>query len=259
MRKKIFEIIDSGENGSRAGKVYDTFMFITIIIAIIPLLTRDTFAFFYYIEKVTVLIFIIDYILRLLTADYRLKKGGRSFALYPFTPMAIIDLISILPSLIVISKGFGTVRLFVYLSQFKVFRSLRIFRLIRLLKIFRTVKVFKLFRYSKNLELVKNVMIKQKDVLLTVVLLAVGYILVIAVIIFNVEPDTFETFFDAVYWATVSLTTIGYGDIYAVSRIGRLITMISALVGVAIIALPSGIITAGFMEELNSNKDKNSK
>ena len=65
---------------------------------------------------------------------------------------------------------------------------------------------------------------------------------------FNIEPDTFSTFFDALYWATVSLTTVGYGDIYAVSYAGKIITMLSALMGIAIVALPAGIITAGYME-----------
>ena len=78
-----------------------------------------------------------------------------------------------------------------------------------------------------------------------------------ALIVFNIEPDTFSTFFDALYWATVSLTTVGYGDIYAVSYAGKIITMLSALMGIAIVALPAGIITAGYMDELN-RKGENS-
>ena len=71
------------------------------------------------------------------------------------------------------------------------------------------------------------------------------------------EPDTFNDFFDAVYWATVSLTTVGYGDIYPVSSAGRIITMLSSLFGIAVIALPAGIITAGYMDKLH-DKDKES-
>jgi voltage-gated potassium channel len=80
--------------------------------------------------------------------------------------------------------------------------------------------------------------------------LAGGYILVSALIIFNIEPESFGSFFDAVYWATVSLTTVGYGDIYPVSLMGRIITMFSSVFGIAIVALPAGIITAGYMGEL---------
>ena len=81
-------------------------------------------------------------------------------------------------------------------------------------------------------------------------LLALGYIFISALIIFNVEPSTFPNFFDALYWATISLTTVGYGDIYAVSTTGKIITMISSFLGIAIVALPAGIITAGYMKEI---------
>ena len=100
-----------------------------------------------------------------------------------------------------------------------------------------------------------NVFRKQKQSLIAVGALALGYILITALIMFNVESETFDTFFDALYWATISLTTMGYGDIYAVSDIGRLITMVSAIFGIAIVALPAGVISAGFMEELR-RKDK---
>ena len=77
-----------------------------------------------------------------------------------------------------------------------------------------------------------------------------------ALVIFNVEPESFNTFFDAIYWATVSLTTMGYGDIYPVTTLGRIVTMVSSIFGIAIIALPAGIITAGFMEQLSSKGEE---
>ena len=81
--------------------------------------------------------------------------------------------------------------------------------------------------------------------------MAVAYILISALVIYNVEPESFETFFDAIYWATISLTTVGYGDIYPITTIGRIVTMISSAFGIAIIALPSGVITAGYLDEIN--------
>lgn len=92
---------------------------------------------------------------------------------------------------------------------------------------------------------------RQRKPLMIVLFVAFAYILIAALTVFNVEPDLFGNFFDAIYWATISLTTVGYGDIVPVTPVGRLVTIVSSLFGIAIIALPSGIITAGIMHELN--------
>ena len=162
-----------------------------------------------------------------MTADYKIKKGKKSFILYPFTPMAVIDLLSILPTIVAINSAF---------------KILKVLRLLRTLRVFR---VFKVVRYSKSISIIINVFKKQKESLLVVCGMAIGYILVSALIVISIEPETFPTFFDAIYWATVSLTTVGYGDIYAVSTAGKIITMISSIFGIAIVALPAGIVTAG--------------
>ena len=89
--------------------------------------------------------------------------------------------------------------------------------------------------------------------------MAIAYVLVSALVIYNVEPESFGSFFDAIYWATVSLTTVGYGDIYPVTTIGRIVTMISSVFGIAIIALPSGVITAGYLSEVNKENETEEK
>ena len=110
-------------------------------------------------------------------------------------------------------------------------------------------------RYSKSLTIIMRVIENSRDALWAVVTLAIGYILVSALVVFNVEEESFHSFFDAVYWATVSLTTVGYGDIYPVTTAGRVITMVSSMFGIAIVALPAGIITAGYMEELHEMRN----
>lgn len=237
-RKKLFNLIETGNDGEQDSSFdfYDWFMMAVILISIIPLAFHHQNRLFVIIDKVTVSIFIIDYILRLFTADYKLKKGIKSFFIYPFTPMALLDLITILPSLTILNKGF---------------RLLKVFRLLRTFKAFRA---FKVIRYSKSINLILNVFKSQSRTLGTVAGLATGYVLLSALLIFNVEPDSFSNFFDAVYWATVSLTTVGYGDIYPTSTIGRIVTMVSSILGIAIVALPAGIITAGLMEILNGKE-----
>lgn len=238
MRKRLFEIIETAQENDRASNIYDTFMLVVIIASLIPMAFKQENLLFSWIDRICVIIFIIDYLFRIFTADLKLKKRAWSFLLYPFTPMAIIDLLCILPSLHIIKSGF---------------KILKIFRLFRTFRVFR---VFKTIRYSKSIRMIKGVFIRQKKALITVGILAFAYIIISALVIFNVEPESFDTFFDAVYWATVSLTTMGYGDIYPVSTIGRIVTMVSSIFGIAIIALPSGIVTAGFMEELKADDEQ---
>lgn len=232
MRKRIFQIIETAKEDDRLSNVYDVFMMVVILASLIPLAFKTEYPVFVVFERIAAVVFIIDYLLRLWTADLKLNKGWLSFIIYPFTPMALIDLLCILPSLTVLSGAF------------------RVFKVLRLLRTLRVLRVFKAVRYSKSIAMIRDVFELEKKPLITVGVLAVGYILVSALVIFNVEPDLFGSFIDAVYWATVSLTTMGYGDITPVTTVGRVITMISSILGIAIIALPSGIITAGFMRLL---------
>lgn len=239
MLKKVYEIIEPSDNeNSKVSSLYDIIMLICIIASMIPLAIKADNIILNIIDKITVVVFIIDYIFRLITAKQKLNKGIKSYFLYPIQPMAIIDLLSILPSLVPINAGF---------------KVLRLFRIVRTLKVFRS---FKIFRYSKNISRLVKVLKKQSKSLLAVLSMAVFYVLFTALVMFNIEPDTFNNFFDAIYWAAISLTSVGYGDITPVSDVGRLFTMLSAFVGVAIIALPSGIITAGYLDVLKNEDDK---
>lgn len=230
MRKKIYEIIEVAEKGNRASLIYDRFMLVCIAASILPLCFKETNVFFQWLDRITVAVFIVDYLLRWATADY--KFGGSSvkaYLRYPFSFYAIVDLLSILPSVTVLNTGF------------------KLFRLFRLNKAF---KALKLLRYSRSFNLIVSVVRRERRALMAVCVLAGGYILLSALIMFQVEPDSFATFFDAIYWAVVTLTTVGYGDIYPTSEIGRVVGMLSSFMGIAIVALPTGIITAGYMSEL---------
>ena len=130
-------------------------------------------------------------------------------------------------------------------------KGFKVLKTIRLIRTFRVLRIFKSFRYSKNIQIILQVGKNSKKALIAVLYLAIGYIFVCALIIFNVEPDSFNTFFDAI---TVSITTVGYGDIYPITTLGRIITMVSSFMGIAIVALPASIITAGYMKEIESDK-----
>ena len=236
-RKKIFEIVET-EGASIISKIYDWTMLVFIVISLVPLAFREQNITLILLDRISVSIFIADYLLRWFTADYKLKTTNKwqAFLLYPITPFAIVDLLSILPSFSLFNRAF------------------KILRITRLLKILR---VFRFLRYSENLQILLKVLHKERHILFTVFLIAIAYIIVTALIMFNVEESTmFEDFFDALYWATTTLTTVGYGDIYPSTDLGRIISMFSAIFGVAVIALPSGVITASYLEELRENKKK---
>ncbi len=246
IQQKIYNIINRDRKGMWYSRLYDWYMLVMIIASIVPLMFIEDYPIFKVIEVVTVIAFIIDYILRWYTSEIQLKHGWKSYIIYPFTPMAIIDLLSILPGFNLISP------------EFKLLRLTRLLKIVRLLKI---------FRYSDKISIFLNVLRKERDVLFSVLLLALFYIFITALVMFNAEPhinpntgaETFHSFFDALYWATVTLTTVGYGDLCPVTDIGRVVSMLSSLFGVAIIALPSGVITASYLEELREYRKNREK
>jgi len=97
---------------------------------------------------------------------------------------------------------------------------------------------------------------KEKEDLLTVFYLVLGYVFLSALVIYQVEPHTFENFFDAIYWSTITLTTVGYGDYTPVTMAGKFVAVLSSLIGIVVFALPTGIITAGYLAELDPSRKK---
>lgn len=218
---RIYSLICNDDAADRAATLYNRAMVAFIMASLVPLCFKGSNAVFEAIEYVCV------------AADYQLKRDGISFAIHPFTPMAIIDLLSILPCFIMLNPAFKT---------------------LRLLRVLRALRAFKLIRYSRSAQALLSAITNQRQQLFIVLLLSLAYVATCAIVIFNVELGTFPSIFDALYWSVVSLTTVGYGDLYPVSDAGRAIVMASSFMGIAIVALPSGIITAGLLEELKEEE-----
>ncbi len=236
VKKRVYEVIEVSSIGDASSKAYDIMLTTAVIVGLIPLTLKSDNIYTPVIEIFTTILFVIDYVSRVWTADYKMGyKNVKAYIAYILSPLAIFDLLSIVPIIYLFSPVTSA---------------------IGLLRLFRIFRVLKLIRYSKTAVIISNVLRKVKKQLLAVLILIIIYIFVSAMLIFQLEPNLFDTFFDALYWATISITTIGYGDIYPTSNVGRLITMVSALVGVAVIALPSGMITAAYIGEINKKKSK---
>lgn len=237
-RKLISDLVEPGKPGSLS-QIYDCVMFVAIVMGTVPLLFREYRPVFLYFDIFSSVIYIVDYLLRWTTCDFRSDRPRwKAFLLYPFKPMAILDLLSILPTFEMVSSSY------------------RLAKSARLLKIFRFSKII---HYVGPLEIFITVIKKQWKLLFAVALVALFDILITAIIMFQTEQEIdpvtgeyiFKTFYDAFYWSAITLTTVGYGDLSPVSNIGKTLSIISSLIGIGVIAMPSSIITAGYMQELN--------
>lgn len=239
-RLRIFEII--APYAQAAGnlkhkvlsRVYDAVVIASTCISIIPLFFKVDPPLLDIASRYVSLVFIVDYALNWITADFRLKKKKKSFLLYPVSPWAVVDLLAIIPFF------------------FNAAPTLVLFRVFRLIRIFR---IFKGLKYSDSFNVFIAALKKQKDTLLTLLLVTIAYIAISGVVIFNVEPDVFSNVLDAIFLAASSLTNIPITEsVLLTTTAGKVIALVSSFWGIALIALPTGVITGSFMSELHRHQ-----
>ena len=246
MRRRIFEIIERAQEGDIPSAIFDISIIILILlnIAAVTAASFNSFAaahavMLHRFEVFSIVIFTIEYLLRVLTADYKYPDSKTPRVVYVFSAGAIIDLAAILPFYLPFVTGI----------------DLRFLRVLRLLRMFR---IFKLGRYSESMTIIGRVLKKEKEKLLTTIILTVIMIFVASTIMYYVEspaqPEVFTNIIETTWWSIATFTTIWYGDMYPVTVAGKICGGIISLLGIMLIALPSGIICSGFMDELNKEK-----
>ncbi len=199
--------------------------------------------YFYVFEVFSVAVFTLEYILRLwiATLNPSYKKPLRGRVRYALTPLALADLVAILPFYLPIAL---TVDL----------------RILRLLRLFRVFRLFKMTRYIESIRTFHNVFRAKKTELIVTAVLIFLLLIFASSAMYAVEneaqPDKFSSIPETLWWGVVTLTTIGYGDVYPITPLGKLIGGVIALLGIGLFALPTGILASGFSEELQKRQKK---
>ncbi len=254
IKTKIFDIIDGGDRPpSRWNRVVETVIMTLIIISVVSIilesfesLYRRLRGYFYISELVIVIIFSLEYLLRLWTADLKYPEKSKLGARlrFIFSGMGIIDLLAIIP----------------FYLPFLVSLDLRVMRMLR---ITRLLRILKLKRYSKAMNIVSAVVYEKRSELSLTISVTFLLLLMSSTIMYylehDVQPDAFPDIITTLWWAVATLTTVGYGDVYPVTGWGRLISGIIALLGIGVVALPTGIISASFIDELEKDKEEVTK
>lgn len=251
IKRRVFEIIERAEVGDIPSKIFDIFIQILILINVAAVVagsfqdfSTSHARFLQLVEICSVVIFTIEIVLRVVTSDlkYPSLPKWKARLKYIFSLMALVDLFAVLP----------------FYLPFVLVLDLRFLRILRLTRILRVLKVN---RYSSSLELIGEVLNKKKYELLVTLFVTVLLLLLASSVMYYIEnpsqPETFPNIIAAFWWAVATLTTVGYGDVYPVTGLGKLVSGIIALLGIGLVALPTGIISSGFMEVLAERRKTN--
>lgn len=246
-RKRTWEIVEVAKPGDVASRVFDITILsliflnvLAVVIGSVESIQARIGTFLVVFEAVSIAVFTVEYAMRLwsCTTDARFVHPIFGRARHAARPMSLIDLIAILPF---------------YLPFIGV--DLRFLRVLRLLRILRVAKIG---RYYSSLQLIKRV-IKSKKEELILTSAVMGLLLVVSSSLLYycenpVQPETFSSIPATMWWAVATLTTVGYGDMYPVTVLGKFCASIVAILGIGMFALPTGILGAGFVEEIQKSK-----
>lgn len=247
LRRRTYEIVEAAQADDRASKVFDLTIISLIFVNVIAFVLESVDSIqaaapltFLYLEYASVAVFSIEYLLRLWSC---VEAPGYSAALTGRTrflvrPMMMVDLLSILPTLL---PMFGV--------DLRVFRALRMFRLVR---------IAKLGRYTMALQVIQRVLQGKKEELVTTLSFLVMLLLLASSVLYFAErgaqPEKFGSIPQAMWWGVATLTTVGYGDVFPITMAGKVLGAGIAILGIGMFALPTGILGAAFVEEVQRRK-----
>jgi voltage-gated potassium channel len=247
-KRKVHTLLHPELGDSKWDKVINIGIIVLIILNVfavmletVPSIYLPNRQFFHDFDVFSVAIFTAEYVLRVWSCNHedKYKHSFKGRLKYMLSPGALIDLLAILPF---------------YLHAFVGF-DLRMLRILRLMRFFR---LFRLTSYMKAAKLVTNVFKSKRNELILSFILLIFLIIIASCLVYfaehNAQPDKFTSIPATVWWAVVTLTTVGYGDLVPITIAGKVFAAMILIAGVALFALPAGIITTGFLEEMKGNK-----
>lgn len=238
MKQKVYDLLNENQ-------IFIKFIYGLIVLNVISLIlesykeVRTEFEYFLLVfEQISVIVFTIEYLLRFWIADLDDTYSGSSFKKrlqFTFSPLGLIDLIAILP----------------FYLPLLITMDMRILRILRL---FRLLRIFKLGRYSKSFKIITSVLKESRSELGVTVFVAFIMLVLSSTLMYymenEVQPENFASIGHAFWWAVATLTTVGYGDVYPITGMGKFLSGVIALIGIGFIALPTGIISSVFVEKV---------
>jgi voltage-gated potassium channel len=250
-RKRVFEIIEKADTGDKTSLIFDYFILSLIFLNVVAVIagSYENVAIKYSIqlkilENVSVAIFTIEYLLRFWTAKNKFPEAKFPYIRFIFSFLAVVDLLAILP----------------FYIPFIIKVDLRFLRIIRTFRLFR---IMKFNRYNKSLDIIAKVLKREKEKLLMTLCITGILILLAASMMYYTEnpaqPEKFPNIIATFWWAIACLTTADYGDVASITFFGKILSGVIALLGIGLVALPSGIMCSGLIEEINAEKNNGDK
>jgi len=250
IKQTVYDVLDDNNHVSSASIAVNYFLIILIVLNVLSVIFETVQSFYnqYWtiigaFEVFSVEIFTLEYIARLWVCnlDDRYRGAVKGRLRYLISPLALIDLLAIMPF---------------YLPLF-ITMDLRFLRALRLFRLFR---LFKLSRYSESMTMLGRIIKSRKeDLIITIFIIVIALVLASSMMYYaehDAQPEKFDNIPDAMYWGIITLATVGYGDVYPVTALGKFFSAIIALAGVAMFALPAGIIGSSFIEERQKMREK---
>lgn len=250
VKKRVYEFLHEVSSSDRHVRAFRVFIITLIFLNVFAVIleTVESLSLQYVIpfkvfDAFSVFVFTVEYLLRLwtCTTDEKFRGTLKGRIRFAVTPFALVDLIAILPF---------------YLPMFLPLDL----RFIRALRLFRLLRILKMGRYSESLRTLGNVLKEEKEELLVTVFTVLVLLVVASSLMYFVEnsaqPKVFSSIPATMWWGVATLTTVGYGDMYPVTPLGRFLGAIIALLGIGAIAIPAGILTNGFAKEIQRKREK---